>query len=159
SGNVQLIVRSAPMVRSTVMSSTRRPVASTGVALLSAAMIAASPLVSPPASSLMEFPTELVALSGFVGWDDVLTNTAGSLSSLASGIVDLVQGDAIPTAGPLELLISPVGTLLGVADAIGDIPDMFPAILLADTPLAALEGIVNLPAGLVDAFLNGTTGD
>lgn len=137
-----------------------RPYASTGVALLSVGMIAASPVVAPPApSALTEFPAELMALSEVVGWDDVLSNTVGSLSSLAGGIVDLVQGDATLTAGPFELLLSPVGTLLGVADAIGKIPDMFPAILLADNPLAALEGIVNLPAGTVDAFLNGTAAE
>ncbi len=134
------------------MSSTLRPVATTGVALLSAGMIAASPLVPPPtAPSLMDFPVELTA----VGWDDVLGDTVANLSGLGEEIVGLFQGDATLPADPLGLLFSPIGTLLGVTDAIGEIPATFGDILTASSPLDALEGIVNLPAGIVNAFING----
>lgn len=139
------------------MSSPLRPIASTGVALLSAGMIAASPLVPPPTTSaLVDFPVELTA----IGWDEVLDNTAGNLSLIGQGVVDLFQGNAELVAGPLELVISPVMTTFGVMEAIGDLPERIleSVVMVGDSPLAALEGIVNLPAGIVDAFVNGYAG-
>ncbi|ODR04422.1 hypothetical protein BHQ15_17070 [Mycolicibacillus koreensis] len=148
------------------MSSPLRPIASTGVALLSAGMIAASPLVPPPTTSaLVDFPVELTA--GETTWMSVLDLAGTNLKEIFAASVSAVTGESQLVVEPLELLLAlplaPVQMVLGVSEAVGEIPDVFADILrsaIGSDPLEVLpnlaEAVINAPAGIINAVVNGT---
>jgi len=155
-----------------------RPYATAGVVLVGASVIAVTPLVAPM-PSVQTRPVQLVD-----AWSDLVTDTTANLQNIAAnadptaisgvfsalgtnpvGVLEAlfnltptVTSDLTPLPGTisvdlppgLELLIAQIGaegaTFNAISDVVGE---------LSSNPSAALNTLLEAPATIVNAFLNG----
>src|SRR5690625_1848856 len=135
-----------------------RPYVTSGVAVVGASVIGVTTMpiqlsdlaVSPselPVSPVHQPDLRLAANTSdvLVTWDELFSNTAANMANLGQG----VDPGSLPTE--LGLMLSAVGPFVTVANAYNEIM----AAIVAD-PANTLSILLNAPATLINAWLNGT---